>query len=338
MNVGGTEMIPILPCSGLLLAMSFVMDPTTDNESPAGDRAASGAYSEQLITDFTSASPDLGWYVVNDNVMGGRSEGSFEVAQGQLRFAGRTNTDGGGFSSIRSEPLAQDLSAYEGIRVRVMGDGRRYTWRLTTHARVYGRPVAYWADFDTVADAWQTIDIPFSGFVPRFRGTTLDGPPLDTREITGMGLMIYDKRDGPFELRLRSIHAFAEVSSFSLDRWKWEKRLLVISAPGVDDPRLMEQLDALDASRSGFVERDMLLVTLLDDTNSQAADQRLTSEEVGQAREQLGILPGDFAVRLIGKDGGVNLSQGTFVPMEEVYALIDGMPMRQREMKARAPE
>ena len=29
------------------------------------------------VTDFTDRTPDLGWYVVNDGVMGGRSQGDF---------------------------------------------------------------------------------------------------------------------------------------------------------------------------------------------------------------------------------------------------------------------
>ena len=58
-----------------------------------------------LLTDFTASSSDLGWYVVNDNVMGGRSEGDIEQGQSKLRFAGRTNTNGGGFSLVRTRPL-----------------------------------------------------------------------------------------------------------------------------------------------------------------------------------------------------------------------------------------
>ncbi|MEO0422965.1 MAG: CIA30 family protein [Pseudomonadota bacterium] len=164
---------------------------------------------DRLITDFTAESADLAWYVVNDNVMGGRSQGGFETKQGSLLFTGATNTNGGGFSSIRSGPLTLDLSAYAGLRLRVYGDGRRYTWRLTTDARVYGRPVGYWADFDTVADEWTTVDVPFSAFIPQFRGARLRGPSLATAKISGMGLMIYDKRDGPFTLTLGSVHAYS---------------------------------------------------------------------------------------------------------------------------------
>jgi hypothetical protein len=161
-----------------------------------------------LVTDFTSASPDLGWYVVNDNVMGGRSQGGFEQEPGRLVFAGNTNTRGGGFSSIRTGPLQLDLSNHAGIRLHVKGDGRRYTWRLTTNARWRGRQISYWADFDTEDGTESVVDIPFSSFIPRFRGSELDGPVLDPQQITGMGLMIYDKLDGPFELRLTSVHAY----------------------------------------------------------------------------------------------------------------------------------
>ncbi len=171
---------------------------------------ASATDDELLVTDFTRATPDLGWFVVNDNVMGGRSDGSFTLEDDLLRFSGRTNTNGGGFSSIRADRVMLDLSEYAGIRLRVMGDGRRYTWRLATDARWRGRPVSYWADFDTVRGEWLTVDIPFSRFVPKFRGMRLDGPDIDTANIRGMGLMIYDGKDGPFDLRLRDVRSYSE--------------------------------------------------------------------------------------------------------------------------------
>ncbi|MDX1499197.1 MAG: CIA30 family protein [Woeseiaceae bacterium] len=170
--------------------------------------AAAGDAGHRLLTDFTGNSADLGWYVVNDNVMGGQSEGDFEVAGGRLYFAGITNTNGGGFSSIRTRPLSLDLSQYAGVRLEVAGDGRRYTWRLATDARWRGRQVSYWAEFDTQAGERTTVDLPFTAFEPRFRGVELDGPPLDAGRITGMGLMIYDGNDGPFELELRTVRAY----------------------------------------------------------------------------------------------------------------------------------
>ncbi len=163
-----------------------------------------------MLTDFTPDSPDLGWYVQNDNVMGGRSEGGFEQTSGELIFAGDTNTNGGGFSSIRTQPFELDLSNHDGIRLRVKADGRRYTWQLQTDARWRGRRISYWADFETSAGEWSTIDIPFEKFYPQFRGFELDEPELDSGKITELGLYIYDKLDGPFELRLASIEAYSD--------------------------------------------------------------------------------------------------------------------------------
>jgi len=161
-----------------------------------------------ILSEFTGDSPDLGWYIQNDNVMGGQSQGRFLVASDELIFSGNTNTDGGGFSSIRTHPLQLDLSDRSGIRVKIKGDGRRYTWHLQTDARWRGRSVNYWADFDTSMDEVVSVDIPFTSFVPQFRGFKLDGPELNTQQITQLGLYIYDKNDGPFELVLLSVEAY----------------------------------------------------------------------------------------------------------------------------------
>ena len=301
----------------------------------AANAADSHEGTEQPLTDFTSETADLGWFVVNDNVMGGRSEGEFSIEAKELLFAGRTNTNGGGFSSIWTSPLALDLSQHDGIRLRVKGDGRRYTWRLATTARWRGREISYWAEFDTLDGDWSVVDIPFSRFVPRFRGMPLDGPELDTTQITGMGLMIYDKEDGPFNMRLSSVHAYSTRPAFSLGKYRWTNRVLVVSAANENDEDFKVQLQALQASTEEFIDRDLVLVTLLDDRGSTAGDMELTDQETVETRAALRIEPGSFALRLIGKDGSVKLSRDTATAMSDIYALIDTMPMRKRETRDR---
>lgn len=302
---------------------------------PTPDASGSQAESQRVLADFSAAGPHLSWYVVNDNVMGGRSEGDFGIEQGELRFAGCTNTDGGGFSSIRTKSLQLDLSAYAGIRLRVRGDGRRYTWRLTTRARWRGREIGYWADFDTKDGAWSTVDIPFFEFVPRYRGTQLDGPELDPREITGMGMMIYDKLDGPFEVHITSIAAYPTRPPISLEQHRWKHRVLVISASTAADEDLVRLQAEVAANPAEFEDRDLMLVTLVDDGTSVAGSRVLTDAEAAAIRADLGIRPGRFALRLIGKDGSVKLSAGPEVAMSGIYDVIDAMPMRRQEMSDR---
>lgn len=165
-----------------------------------------------LLTDFAADSHDLGWYVQNDNVMGGRSKGGFKLEPGALIFAGSTNTDGGGFSSIRTQPFKLDLSNHTGIELRVQGDGRRYIWQLQTNALYRRYRVSYWAEFETRAGEWSTVQIPFTKFYPQVRGFKLDEPALDPSQITELGLYIYDGKDGPFELRVDSVKAYGAAA------------------------------------------------------------------------------------------------------------------------------
>jgi len=172
-----------------------------------------------LLADFPASTTDLQWHAVNDDVMGGRSRGGFRLESCSLVFEGSTNTDGGGFSSIRSGDRRFDLEAYDGIRLRVSGDGRSYVLRLAAgNPRNEQRRHSYWADFGTRGDGWEIVDVPFSRFRPRWRGRWLEGPDLRPREIDGLGLMIYDQRDGPFRLEVDWIRAYREPTRRQVTR------------------------------------------------------------------------------------------------------------------------
>ncbi len=149
------------------------------------------------VTRFNLGENNLEWRVVNDDVMGGRSRGGFEIDGGILRFSGTTNTVGGGFSSIRSVPQRLSISnASSGMALRSKGDGRTYTFRVET-----SDGVSYWAEFRSTL-TWRVIKVPFSTFRPRWRGRYLEGPALTPEDITSLGLMVYDKRDGDFYLEV----------------------------------------------------------------------------------------------------------------------------------------
>jgi NADH dehydrogenase [ubiquinone] 1 alpha subcomplex assembly factor 1 len=160
-----------------------------------------------MITAFDRDTSDLRWRTVNDNVMGGRSRGDYQINDGVLSFRGSTNTNGGGFSSIRTSRVSLDLSDASGFSMRLRGDGRVYTFRVTTSR---GR-VSYWAEFPTRAHGkWVEVRIPFETFWPNIMGRRLRGPALDPSAISGLGLMIYDKQDGPFDLEVDWIRSYSE--------------------------------------------------------------------------------------------------------------------------------
>ena len=160
---------------------------------------------DETIADF-SKGETVEWRTVNDNVMGGRSVGDFEVGDSTLNFKGRTNTNGGGFSSIRASAQSLDLEGATGFRLKLRGDGRKYTFRL----RKRNSWVSYWSDFDTYDNKWQTVELKLEDFWPNWRGRKVYAPKIKGNQIGELGIMIYDGKDGAFSLDVASIVAYGE--------------------------------------------------------------------------------------------------------------------------------
>lgn len=162
---------------------------------------------DTVVVDFAASSAES-WRVVNDGVMGGRSQSDIrDSGRGTAIFSGVVSLENnGGFASVRKTLESIDLSGSTALAVRVLGDGQRYLLRLRTNDRFDG--LAYQATFDTAPDEWQVFVIPFSEFLPTFRGRTiLDAGPLDSSSIRQISFMIADKQEGPFSLEIAWVRA-----------------------------------------------------------------------------------------------------------------------------------
>ena len=158
-----------------------------------------------LIFDFTEEGIDDQWIVVNDNVMGGRSEGGYSFRKNRLIFSGNTNTNGGGFSSIRTNPTNFYLGDRTGLHIRFKGDGRTYKLGV----RIEGKSVSYRSNF-TSGNGWQEVRVPFDEMEVSWRGRPLskEEHPLIKSNIRSIEFMIYDKQDGPFKLQVDWIKSY----------------------------------------------------------------------------------------------------------------------------------
>lgn len=143
------------------------------------------------------------WRAVNDGVMGGVSVGRMVAADRGLRFEGELSLENnGGFASVR-RTVELDLSRAGAVRLRLRGDGRRYQFRLRLDDRWDG--VAWRAEFDTNGE-WQTIDLPFDGFEPVFRGRRVpNAGPVVAANIRQIGFMLADRTAGAFALDIAAI-------------------------------------------------------------------------------------------------------------------------------------
>lgn len=148
------------------------------------------------------------WGIVNDGVMGGRSRGYGALEEGKVRFFGELVTQGGGFTSMRTR-ASFNLAGYDGVELRVRGNGRTFAIELNDGTRFRGRTVSRRGTFETSAE-WTTVRVPFAAFRSTIFGQRVNAGPLDPSSIRSVGLYILDGIDGPFELEVDEIRAFRE--------------------------------------------------------------------------------------------------------------------------------
>lgn len=162
--------------------------------------------STKLIVDFGPESTP--WRNIDDVVMGGVSSSRMRIDGDVAVFEGNLSLENnGGFASVRSEVLEQDLTRYEGCRLRVKGDGKKYQFRIRTNSAFDGP--SYQMTFETKKDVWMEVDLPFSEFVAAFRGRRIPNhPPIDAAKISTMGLLIADKQQGDFRLVIDWVQAY----------------------------------------------------------------------------------------------------------------------------------
>jgi monofunctional biosynthetic peptidoglycan transglycosylase len=163
---------------------------------------------ESTIIDFTEKSHYESWRIVNDGVMGGLSESEMIAGDSASAiFQGNVSLENnGGFASVRTVPRSYDLKGFEGVEIRVRGDGKKYQFRIRVDNRFDG--ISYRNIFETNKGQWMIIRLPFNEFVPTFRGRILDEDPLSPDQIQQLGFLIADYQEGKFQLEIDWIKAY----------------------------------------------------------------------------------------------------------------------------------
>ena len=127
----------------------------------------------------------------------------------------------------------------------------------------------------------------------------------------------------------------AAAATDPLDALVWERRVLVVLAPAPGDPRVVETLLRLDARACEVVDRDLTTVLAPARGDGRAGDRTLARAQVDRIRSRFRAEPGDFSFVLVGKDGFEKMRLSTPPQLDQVFDLIDGMPMRRAEMRTR---
>lgn len=144
------------------------------------------------------------WYIQDDVVMGGVSEGQMAINDsGNILFSGTVRLENnGGFSSIHRRTPKKEVSNFEHLFLKVKGDGKSYQFRIKSSN---SERFSYVYDFKTSGD-WETIRLPLENFYPVFRGNTLDRPNYPGKSLTDIGILIGNGCKESFELEIERIY------------------------------------------------------------------------------------------------------------------------------------
>ena len=126
----------------------------------------------------------------------------------------------------------------------------------------------------------------------------------------------------------------AQAMAAELSDYLWQRRPLLLFAPTDSDQRLVETMRRIEASRCDFADRDMVLGRIVAEGTSTLDGDVVGIDQAQQLLSEFGIGTNSFGVVLIGKDGGEKLRVNDVPDLQAIYAVIDGMPMRGREVNA----
>lgn len=163
---------------------------------------------QKLIFNFNAPESGKTWVSVNDNVMGGISDGKFKITQEKtLFFYGSLSLENnGGFASLRCIPTQLGLKKNDSLCFKAKGDGREYTVNLYTNKRLTA--FSYRQSFKTKNNEWVEISLPLEKFIATSFGKVIPkAEPINPSEIESLGFMIGDKKPGAFQIEFKNITA-----------------------------------------------------------------------------------------------------------------------------------
>lgn len=124
-------------------------------------------------------------------------------------------------------------------------------------------------------------------------------------------------------LLFTSLYFMAKSQRQSLADYRWEHRIVILNKPSDKEQSLMKPY----SDSVGLVERKLLFFTV-----KESLLISLNAKEPVKLKKPDFILP-THQFYLIGLDGGVIVRKKQLLTQKELFAIIDQMPMRIREIK-----
>jgi hypothetical protein len=163
------------------------------------------SFGQSSIIDFgNSAGKNQEWILLSDNIMGGVTKSKIEYTTNSVLLSGNISLDNyGGFSSIKTKYKSVDLSKYNGIKIKFKSTNQKFAFTLEDN-QDWTQP-NYKREFSSKKDdTWEEVIIYFKDFqeivIGEPTGNMMKSKSL--KNIVRMGIMTYEKKEGPFSLEV----------------------------------------------------------------------------------------------------------------------------------------
>ena len=112
----------------------------------------------------------------------------------------------------------------------------------------------------------------------------------------------------------------------------WKNRLIILVDEHLETSAIRSQFNIFSKQTNTLLERDILLIQLTPEAALLGSSKK-SSIAPTHIYKSLSISEGFKGVILVGKDGGIKLRKPFEVQAEDIFTLIDCMPMRKSEIK-----
>lgn len=153
--------------------------------------------------DFGKTKDGVNWWVVNDGVMGGLSQGNKVMTENSILFKGVISLDNnGGFSSLRRSLSDKNLTQYNKIEIRYRSTGISKALSLSVSRRWY--IPNYKISLEGTSGKWKTKTIKLSDFKKHSLGKPMNESlkKEKIKDVVRMGIITDEKKYGDFEFEV----------------------------------------------------------------------------------------------------------------------------------------
>ena len=163
------------------------------------------SFGQSSIIDFgNSDEKSQEWILLSDNIMGGITKSKVEYTNNSVLLSGNISlANYGGFSSIKTKYKSVDLSEYKGFKIKFKSTNQKFAFTLEDNQN-WTQP-NYKCEFSPKKDnTWEEVVIYFKDFqeivIGEPTGNMMKSKSL--KNIVRMGIMTYEKKEGPFTLEV----------------------------------------------------------------------------------------------------------------------------------------